>query len=426
MNELFVKRLKAINIMLLMCASNCAIYGGVLLFLDIKELAFIIFGFSIAFFFLIFLQFKQQTNIVRAVLLLFLNLFIFFFSIVINKEAEIELLFSLLMILPLVFYQYSEFKHWIVFPILSVCLAVTSIYLPGYNIINLDVSQLTIVKSMVWFTLFLWVVVLFYWVHSEYSKTETELTLKNTHLSNLLKAYQKNEEELIRLNKLTTERYQELEHIIQIVSHDLKEPVQALVTGSQFLEAKDLDAEARVQIQTSMFAARDELFHMYTGVRRFSSVGTSSEFCDISINAVLNDIVENYKESKRLKIIAPNLPSTTANYNDITRLFEELISNSVRYNRHEEVVVNIQVNHARDNKTFTLDYSDNSIGFSTIDDNVFKLFFRQKINLKSNKRGVGLAIVKKIVNFYNGKIILKNSTNGVRYLITLPIYKNHD
>lgn len=423
MNELFVKRLKAINIMLLMCASNCAIYGGVLLFLDIKELAFIIFGFSIAFFFLIFLQFKQQTNIVRAVLLLFLNLFIFFFSIVINKEAEIELLFSLLMILPLVFYQYSEFKHWIVFPILSVCLAVTSIYLPGYNIINLDVSQLTIVKSMVWFTLFLWVVVLFYWVHSEYSKTETELTLKNTHLSNLLKAYQKNEEELIRLNKLTTERYQELEHIIQIVSHDLKEPVQAIVTGSQVLEAEDLDAEIRVQIQTSMFAARDELFDMYTGIRRFSSVCMTNEFCDVSINEVLNDIVENYNESKRLKIIAPNLPSTTANYNDLTILFKELISNSIRYNLHEQVIVNIQVDKQAENGFFTLEYSDNSIGFKTNQSKVFSMFFRQKNDLKSNKRGVGLAIVKKIITFYGGKIILKNFSGGVRFKVSLPLIK---
>ena len=423
MNELFVKRLKAINIMLLVCASNCAIYGGVLLFLDIKELAFIIFGFSIAFYYLIFLQFKQQTNIVRAVLLLFLNLFIFFFSIVINKEAEIELLFSVLMILPLVFYQYSEFKHWIVFPILSLCLAVTSIYLPGYNIINLDVSQLTVVKSMVWFTLFLWVVVLFYWVHSEYSKTESELTLKNTHLSNLLKAYQKNEEELIRLNKLTTERYQELEHIIQIVSHDLKEPVQAIVTGSQILETEDLDAEIRVQIQTSMFAARDELFDMYTGIRRFSSVCMTNEFCDVSINEVLNDIVENYNESKRLKIIAPNLPSTTANYNDLTILFKELISNSIRYNLHEQVIVNIQVDKQAENGFFTLEYSDNSIGFKTNQSKVFSMFFRQKNDVKSNKRGVGLAIVKKIITFYGGKIILKNSSSGVRFKVSLPLIK---
>ena len=149
----------------------------------------------------------------------------------------------------------------------------------------------------------------------------------------------------------------------------------------------------------------------------------TNEFCDVSINEVLNDIVENYNESKRLKIIAPNLPSTTANYNDLTILFKELISNSIRYNLHEQVIVNIQVDKQAENGFFTLEYSDNSIGFKTNQSKVFSMFFRQKNDVKSNKRGVGLAIVKKIITFYGGKIILKNSSSGVRFKVSLPLIK---
>jgi len=420
MNELFVKRLKAINIMLFVCASNCLIYGFVLWSLGMSEISLIIFAFSLVFYLLILLQAKKKSNFVRSLLLVFLNLFILFFRIILNKAVEIELLFSLLIILPLLFYQYHEIKQWIIFSVFSVVLLVISFILPEYNLIALESEQLVLVKSLVWLTFFIWISVLFYWVHFEYGKTEMELTAKNKSLKELLSAYQKNEQELISLNTTINQRYQELEHIIQIVSHDLKEPVQTIVTGCDIIQSKEIAPEDKKEIGSAMQFAKEELNHMYDGIIRYSSVCQQREINNVQLNDVLNYVTENNKKLKQLKIIAPNLPSVRANNEDITMLFNELINNSMCYNLNEQILIHIQVIRSSDKKMVTLEYTDNSIGFKSTKVNVFKIFFRQIHNGELSRRGVGLAIIKKIITFYGGNIRNKDCQNGVKYIVTLP------
>lgn len=421
MSAFFVKRLKAINIMLFVCAGNCLLYSVILYVYDMPEISYIIFTFSLTFFFLIYLQVKQQAYIVRAVLLVFLNLFILFFRLILNKQVEIELLFSLLMILPLLFYQYTEYKKWLLFSGFSLILLFISMFVPELNWIDLDQANLVIINNLVWVTLFIWVVVLFYWVSYEYGKTEIDLLAKNDSLKLLLDAYQIKEKELVNVNTLLIDRYNELEHIVHIISHDLKEPVQTILTGTDVLRAPDMDSEIKVQLASAVSFAKEELTHMFHGIRRFSSVCKEKGTSHVSLNTIINDIVAEYDDSKRLKVIAVKLPSVLGVSDDFKVLFEELISNSIKFNLNEQVVVNILAKKNKEGDFFEIEYTDNSIGFKNANEGVFKMFYRQVDKSGVNKRGVGLAIMKKIVNFYGGKIrCCSQQKQGVRIMLTLP------
>lgn len=186
MSLLFKKRLKAINTMLLVCASNCFIYGVLLLLFDIRPLSIIVFALSICFFVLLYLQSKKRTGLVRCLFLILLNIFIFFFTVILDKQVEVELLFSILIIIPLFFYEFKDFKKWILFSLLSASFLIASNILPNVSYIPISGDQIIILKTIVWITLFLWTGIFFYWTSYEYGKAELDLTKKNKSLKNLL------------------------------------------------------------------------------------------------------------------------------------------------------------------------------------------------------------------------------------------------
>lgn len=422
MSNVFLKRLQAVNIMLFVCASNSLIYSAILMFYDLEFVANIILGFSISFFGLIYLQSKYKTNTVRSFLLLFLNLFIFFFTLILPTETEVELLFCLLMILPLVFYQYSEYKQWIYYPFISALLFGLTYILPRSDFnINLNDQDITVFNTLVWVTLFLWVVILNYWSHYEYGRTENNLTANNLSLNKLLKAYEIKEYELIESNRIIGKRNRDLEHIIHIISHDLKEPVQSLVTGSTLLQNESLEPEIKANLLNEIIYAREELNYMYDGLRRYSSVCLSSKLEKKPLDVVMKTIKKDYAKNENLNILAPYIPRCEVAFSDFVVLINELVKNSLEYNKQDIVQVNMQMN--KHNKVLTVDYIDNSIGFKTNEEDVFKIFYRRCCDSKNVKmRGVGLAIIKKIVNFYGGTIQNnKLVTEGVHFVINIPV-----
>lgn len=421
MSAYYVKRLKAINIMLLVCASSCVVYGLILMYFGIQEMANVIFLFSLGFLVLVYFQRKNQTRFVRSALLVFLNLFVLYFCIILSSKTDISLVFALLLILPLLFYEFSEYKKWLFYSLLSLICLVSSYYLPEFTQLEISDDKIIVLKYIVRFTLFLWVTILFYWAHYEYGKTEVVLLEKNNSLKLLLDAYQLKEEELIHSNIKLKDRYDELDRLIHIISHDLKEPMQTMLTGVQVLQQVGLDDEIKVQLQSSMAFASEELNHMYEGIRRYAEVCLLEQKEKVSINAVLNELKNNHDNSNRLKIVAHVLPNISANYEDVKVLFTELINNSIQYNTNEQIVININ-NISIVKNIVKLSYSDNSIGLEDKQNEVFSMFYRLSDSSVAKKRGVGLAVVKKITNFYNGSIINKPTKSGVHFELTLPIH----
>jgi len=424
MSPLFMKRLKAINTMLLVCASNCFLYGTLLLYLGMSEIAQIVLALSVCFFVLLYLQSKKYTSFVRCVFLILLNLFIFFFVIILDKKIEVELLFSILIIIPLFFYEYKDYKKWILFSFLSTALLFTSIFLPNITYITIAPEQVVIVRTIVWVTLFLWISIFFYWTSSEYGKAELELISKNKSLLSLLESVKKNENELLVLNTKLSEKNKDMNNIIHIVSHDLREPVQTLVTGVSMIQRSDVDIDTKVELQAEIDFAKDELNYMYNGIRKYSNVCLEIENSEVDLNEVITEVAEKYRASINLMLNVDLLPIIRAQRSDIVILIDELISNSVKYNSSTTVEVNILKNSSIDEGPCTLSYIDNSIGFGSSEDDVFRMFYRKNHKHLTSKRGVGLALIKKIVNFYGGNIKSTPKSKGVKYTITLNPYTN--
>ncbi len=425
MSLLFKKRLKAINTMLLVCASNCFIYGVLLLLFDIRPLSIIVFALSICFFVLLYLQSKKRTGLVRCLFLILLNIFIFFFTVILDKQVEVELLFSILIIIPLFFYEFKDFKKWILFSLLSALFLIASNILPNVSYIPISGDQINILKTIVWITLFLWTGIFFYWTSYEYGKAELDLTKKNKSLKNLLIEFKKNEKELLSLNAQMLEKNKDMSNIIHIVSHDLKEPVQTLITGVTMMQSADLAPEIKAHLEESVEFAKEELNYMYRGIRKYSSVCMFNETEEVDINDVLKEVSESYTDTKKLIVNASKMPIIRAQKSDIVILLDELMSNSIKYNENESVEISFDTISSNDDSFFEIRYTDNSLGFDENDDDVFKMFFRKYNKEVSNKRGVGLALIKKIVTFYGGTIENIACKVGSEYKITL-LHINND
>ena len=115
--------------------------------------------------------------------------------------------------------------------------------------------------------------------------------------------------------------------------------------------------------------------------------------------------------------VQENLPTLTGNIWKFTQLFQNLIENAIKYNNKEKGTVEIGFTEKENHYQFFV--KDNGVGIKAAYFNkIFKVF--TKLESISSSSGIGLSIVKKIVNFYNGKIWLESKEEiGTTFYFTI-------
>jgi light-regulated signal transduction histidine kinase (bacteriophytochrome) len=99
------------------------------------------------------------------------------------------------------------------------------------------------------------------------------------------------------------------------------------------------------------------------------------------------------------------------------QIFQNLIGNAIKFNDKEKGVINIDVENQ--NSFYKFSVSDNGIGIEKkYYDKIFKIF--QSLKVTKNSTGIGLSIVKKIVDIYKGEIWLESELNkGTTFYFTI-------
>ena len=118
-------------------------------------------------------------------------------------------------------------------------------------------------------------------------------------------------------------------------------------------------------------------------------------------------MIATIKPSKPFKFdISDNLPIIKFNKVRIYQLFQNLFSNSIKYNDKTEGYVSVKCNYEKENNLpIEFHVSDNGIGIHKENyENIFQLFRTEKMVETHNGTGIGLAIVKKIINSLEGTI----------------------
>ena len=223
------------------------------------------------------------------------------------------------------------------------------------------------------------------------------------------------------LNKLEKQN-ENLNEYAQMVSHDLKSPLRSIYTLITWIK-EDNDKEFNVQTKQYLEMIEDKvekMDYLIQGILTYSKID-STKLSNELIN--LNDIVKNII---RIIDIPPNvsvtianeLPTKKADKFRMQQLFQNLISNAVNYNDKEKGIVTIGCNEDDNNYTFYV--ADNGPGIDTKYHNkIFKIF--ESFIEKEKSTGIGLSIVKRIVNNYNGKIWIESELGiGTTFFIKLP------
>jgi signal transduction histidine kinase len=230
---------------------------------------------------------------------------------------------------------------------------------------------------------------------------------------------EKKMEELARSNA-------DLEQFAYVASHDLQEPLRMVAAYTQLLAERyqgKLDETADKFIgYASEGALRMQV--LIQDLLAFSRVGRKEACSRVDCNAVMHDVLQVLApsiEESGGTVNYSNLPEIWADNTQIGQLFQNLIGNALKFRSKEPPVVSIEA-EAKENE-WIFSVRDNGIGIASEDAaNIFAVFQRLHSRSEYPGNGIGLAICKKIVERYGGKIWVESQPgSGSTFKFTLPM-----
>jgi PAS domain S-box-containing protein len=238
----------------------------------------------------------------------------------------------------------------------------------------------------------------------------------------------KAEEELQKKSAELTRSNLELRHFAYIASHDLQEPLRAISGFTELLAKRyrgkiDERADKYIGFITD---GTSRMQQMIQDLLTYSRVETQGhEFERTDSNAVLDQALSNLQvliEENKAVVTNDPLPEITADRDQITSLFQNLIANAVKFHK-PGVIPKIHVSARQDENNWTFSVADNGIGIDQkYEDRLFKIFSRLHTKSEYPGTGIGLAMCKRIVDRHGGTIWLKSAPDaGTTFYFTIPV-----
>ncbi|NHN32113.1 sensor histidine kinase [Paenibacillus agricola] len=220
-----------------------------------------------------------------------------------------------------------------------------------------------------------------------------------------------------------------LREFAQVVSHDLKNPLNVITGLSELLIAKHSSewTEKNKKYMGQIAATAERMNHLITDLLSYAQLNAQpASFTAVDLNEVLAQVIADL--SGRLGqnggqiIVKDILPVMEADGTQMYQLFLNIIGNGIKYQR-AGCPPNVQVSLFTETNSFTIQIEDNGIGMRSEDiPDIFKTFKRLDNAKGFEGSGVGLATVKKIVELHQGEIDVQSELGqGTVFQIKLPL-----
>ncbi len=254
-----------------------------------------------------------------------------------------------------------------------------------------------------------------------------ELASANEHLQREITERKRAEEELKQMAGELARSNADLKQFAFIASHDLQEPLH-IIAGYLKLLARRYKSKLDANADDFIAGAIDGVKRMQMLIENllaYSQVGIKSkDFKPADFSLVVDLAIANLQraiEESSAVVTHDDLPTVMADFSQMSRLFQNLIGNSLKFRSKETPEVHISAELKGSEWVFSV--QDNGIGMDTKNaERIFVIFQRLHTMEEYPGTGMGLAICKKIVERHGGRIWLESKLgNGSTFYFTIPL-----
>jgi light-regulated signal transduction histidine kinase (bacteriophytochrome) len=255
------------------------------------------------------------------------------------------------------------------------------------------------------------------------------LIIVGTVVALLSEQLSKREEKLNEIIGDLRRSNEDLQQFAYVASHDLQEPLRAIISFSQLLEEKyqdklEKDGKEYLYFITDGASKMNNLIKdllLYSRITTHAQAPTYNDL-EVILKDALFNLHEAIKESNAI-ITYDKLPTLKVDKTQFLQLFQNYISNAIKFRRDIPPKIHIGVKLVNNEWIFSIE--DNGIGIeSKYFDRLYNIFYRLHTKEEYPGTGIGLPICKKIVQRYGGNVWVESEVGkGSTFYFSIPIKK---
>jgi PAS domain S-box-containing protein len=234
---------------------------------------------------------------------------------------------------------------------------------------------------------------------------------------------EKKAEELANLTEALERSNRELDQFAYIASHDLKAPLRAIANLAEWIE-EDLADQLADESREYLNLMRKRVYRMAAlidGILHYSRAGRVQEVETVDVSALVSEAIELLAPpSEVLIVVDPGMPTFNTERTALEQIFMNLIGNAIKYVQGSDARVRVSVREV--GKYYEFAIADNGPGIAPeYHEKIWQMFQRLEARDKVEGTGVGLSIVKKIVESRGGRVWVESDVGaGATFYFTWP------
>ncbi|OFX83803.1 MAG: hypothetical protein A2W99_03055 [Bacteroidetes bacterium GWF2_33_16] len=262
----------------------------------------------------------------------------------------------------------------------------------------------------------------------ELNEQASKLKESQSALLFLLEDINESREELQVVNSKLEEANKELEAFTYTVSHDLKAPLRAIDGFSNFLleDYKDKLDEEGLRLINIICENTKKMDHLIVDLLQLSKVNRNEmHFSNIDMNIFANQIYTEIASPElinKFKFKVNDIPTAYADQILLKQVWINLISNAIKFTRTKDIC-SIEIDGKIENEFVIYSIKDSGVGYDIrYESKLFGVFQRLHKADEYEGTGVGLSIVKRIINRHGGKVWAESELGkGSTFYFSLPV-----